>query len=126
MPDTLDDLLLTWETNYKKGLLTFWMLLVLHRQPAYALELGELVEQASLGTLSADENSIYRALSRFERLGLLEGEWRPSDVGPARRYFRLSDKGLQLLRAFTERNITVFQRRDVQRRIRALLEGNSR
>src|SRR3990170_2072380 len=126
MPDTLDDLLLTWETNYKKGLLTFWMLLVLHRQPAYALELGELVEQASLGTLSADENSIYRALSRFERLRLLEGEWRPSDLGPARRYFRLSDKGLQLLRAFTERNITVFQRRDVQRRIRALLEGNSR
>ena len=126
MPDTLDDLLLTWETNYKKGLLTFWMLLVLHRQPAYALELGGLVEQASLGTLSADENSIYRALSRFERLGLLEGEWRPSDVGPARRYFRLSDKGLRLLRAFTERNITLFQRRDVQRRIRALLEGNSR
>ena len=41
MSHDLDDLLLTWESNYKKGLLSFWMLLVLREQPAYALELGD-------------------------------------------------------------------------------------
>ena len=123
MPESLDDLLQTWETNYKKGLLTFWMLLVLHRQPAYALELGALVEQASSGNLTADENSIYRALGRFERMGLLDSEWRPSDVGPARRYFRITDKGGELLRAFTRRNIALFYRRDVRRQVPDLLGG---
>jgi DNA-binding PadR family transcriptional regulator len=125
MPDDVSELLLTWESNYKKGLLSFWMLLVLHDRPAYALELGGLVEAWSEGTLTADDNSLYRALNRFERVGLLEGEWRPSEVGPDRRYFRLSPKGAELLRAFTERNIALFQRPPVRRRIRALLEDGA-
>ncbi len=78
MSHDLDDLLLTWELNYKKGLLSFWMLLVLRQQPAYALELGGLVVQASAGSLSADDNSIYRALNRFERFDPIRGESRPS------------------------------------------------
>jgi PadR family transcriptional regulator PadR len=125
MPPTLEDLLLTWETNYKKGLLSFWMLLVLHDRPAYALELGGLVEAASGGSLSADENSIYRAANRFESLGLIEGDARPSPSGPPRRYYRLTPKGRSLLKAFTERNITTFQRRDVRRRIQAVLANET-
>jgi len=121
MAMSTDDLLLTWETNYKKGLLSFWMLLVLHERPAYALELGGLVEAASAGSLTADENSIYRAANRFEHLGLIEGDSRPSPNGPPRRYYRLTPAGLSLLQAFTERNISIFQRPDVRRRIRALM-----
>ena len=114
------DLLQVWETTYKKGLLSFWILLVLHRQAAYARELGRLVEQASGGTLTADDNSLYRALNRFERVGLIAGEPRPSKVGPDRRYYRLTGKGRRLLRRFAERNILVFQRDDVRRRVAAL------
>jgi PadR family transcriptional regulator PadR len=114
------ELLLTWESNYKKGLLSFWILLVLHEQPAYALELGRLVEQASAESLSADDNSIYRALNRFERFGLIRGESRPSSLGPDRRYYRLTAKGLGLLRQFAERNILVFQNDGVRGRVRSL------
>ena len=120
MSHDLDDLLLTWESNYKKGLLSFWILLVLHELPAYALELAALVEQASAVSLSADDNSLYRALNRFERLALIRGESRPSDVGPDRRYYRLTAKGVGLLRRFTERNILIFQRQEVQQRLEAL------
>ena len=120
MGHDLDDLLLTWESNYKKGLLSFWMLLVLHQQAAYALELGGLVEQASAGSLSADDNSIYRALNRFERFDLIRGESRPSSLGPDRRYYQLTAKGLGLLRQFAERNILIFQRDEVQQRLEAL------
>jgi PadR family transcriptional regulator PadR len=120
-----DDLLLTWETNYKKGLLSFWMLLVLHDRPAYAAELGGLVQAASGGNLTADENSIYRAANRFESLGLIDGQNTPSPSGPPRRYYRLTPKGLGLLKAFTERNITLFQRSDVRHRIRSLLADES-
>ena len=120
MADATDALLQTWETNYKKGLLSFWILLVLHERPAYALELGEIVKQASGGSLTADENSIYRALNRFERLDLLRGESRPSNLGPDRRYYRLTARGLDLLRQFTERNILPFRRDEVQQRLEAL------
>jgi len=120
MSHDLDDLLLTWESNYKKGLLSFWMLLVLREQPAYALELGGLVQQASAGSLSADDNSIYRALNRFEGFDLVRGESRPSSLGPDRRYYRLTAKGVGLLRKFTERNILIFQRQEVRQRLEAL------
>jgi len=120
MSHDLDDLLLTWESNYKKGLLSFWMLLVLREQPAYALELGGLVEQASAGSLSADDNSIYRALNRFEGFDLIRGESRPSSLGPDRRYYRLTAKGLGLLRQFAERNILVFNNDGVRGRLEGL------
>src|SRR3990172_12714616 len=116
----MNDLLLRWESNYKKGLLSFWVLLVLREQPSYALELGGQIEQASAGSLTADDNSLYRALNRFERLDLIRGESRPSDVGPDRRYYRLTAKGVGLLRRFTERNILIFQRQEVQQRLEAL------
>ena len=116
----MNDLLLRWESNYKKGLLSFWVLLVLREQPSYALELGGQIEQASAGSLTADDNSLYRALNRFERLDLIRGESRPSDVGPDRRYYRLTAKGVGLLRKFTERNILIFQRPEVQQRLEAL------
>ena len=63
-----DDLLENWEAVYKKGLRTFWLLLFLHERPAYAYEAGVVIGQISQGTVSADENSIYRALNRFESL----------------------------------------------------------
>lgn len=125
MPSDVDDLLQTWESTYKKGLLSFWMLLVLHDQPAYALELGGLVEKASSGSLSADDNSIYRALSRFERFGLIRGEARPSSLGPDRRYYSLTEKGLGLLRRFAERNILVLQSESVRRRLKNLLPSRA-
>jgi DNA-binding PadR family transcriptional regulator len=120
MRDDTGELLQVWERNYKKGLLSFWLMLVVHERPAYALELGSLVERASGGSLTADDNSIYRALARFERVGLIAGESRPSTLGPDRRYFRLTAKGRRLLRRFAERNILVLQRDDVRRRLRPL------
>ena len=38
--DEVDELLKKWEEAYKKGLLSFWLLLLLYDQPAYAYELG--------------------------------------------------------------------------------------
>ena len=113
MPE-VDDLLEKWEEVYKKGLLSFWMLLVLHRRPAYAFEMNALIQQLSQGTISADDNSLYRALSRFEDMGLVASELQPSPSGPARRYFALTPAGRQLLRRFIERNVLVFRSAEVE------------
>ena len=119
---TLDEneltiLLEQWEGMYKKGLLTFWVLLLLHERPMYAFEMREALKVISRGTMRADERSLYRALRRFERAGFVESEWQASDVGPRRRYYNLSDLGTELLRRFARRNILLFQEPNVAQRL---------
>ena len=121
----LSELLAQWESVYKKGLLTFWILLLLHERPMYVFEMGQALETASQGTMSADERSLYRALRRFEWSGFVESEWQDSDVGPQRRYYRLSALGAELLRRFTERNILVFQEPEVAGRLARLTDDRN-
>lgn len=116
-------LLEQWEMVYKKGLLTFWVLLLLHERPMYVFEMGQALEAISRGAMSADERSLYRALRRFERVGFVESEWQSSDVGPRRRYYRLSMLGTELLRRFVQHNILVFQEPDIAERLARLTDA---
>jgi PadR family transcriptional regulator PadR len=111
-----------WESVYKRGLLTFWLLLLLHERPMYVFEMGQELDVTSRGTTTADEKSLYRALRRFEAMGLVESTWQPSDVGPRRRYYHLTELGSELLRQFARRNILLFQEPSVARRLDALLQ----
>ncbi len=119
----LDDLLQQWEDNYKKGLLSFWMLLLLHGRTAYAYEMTAMIAEMSQGTVTADEKSIYRALKRFEENGLIQSQTQNSDVGPPRRYYTLTSAGQQLLARFIERNIRIFARPDVAAAIDSVKDG---
>lgn len=119
----VDDLLAQWEEAYKKGLLTFWLLLLLHEQPRYAFELSAVVAQASNETIAADDQSIYRALKRFEGMKIVSSYWEESPQGPPRKYYRLSELGEELLRKFIQRNILLFQEDSVEKRVRAVLNG---
>lgn len=116
-------LLEQWEGVYKKGLLTFWVLLLLHDHPMYVFEMGQALETVSQGTLSADERSLYRALRRFERAGFVKSEWQASDIGPRRRYYHLSELGTELLRRFTQRNILLFREPEIAERLAPLIES---
>lgn len=113
MNNNLENLLAQWEETYKKGLLSFWLLLLLSRRKAYPRESKRLLAELSQDTISADENSIYRALNRLAESGVIDSEIEPSDTGPNRRYFFLTELGRELLRHFISRNIQVFQHPDV-------------
>ena len=119
--ETLRILLDQWESVYKKGLLSFWVLLLLHERPSYVFEMGQQLSAISRGSISADEKSLYRALRRFEAMGVVESSWQPSEVGPRRRYYALTDLGGELLRQFTQRNILIFGEPAVAGRLEALL-----
>jgi PadR family transcriptional regulator PadR len=120
--DEIEQLLARWEESYKKGLLTFWALLLLDERPMYALEMSELIAAASRGTIVADDNSIYRAMRRFEDMGLVSSTWEDSSAGPQRRYYELTDLGRELLALFIRRNVMLFQEPAVSARIRAVLD----
>jgi PadR family transcriptional regulator PadR len=118
-----EELLETWEGNYKKGLLTFWLLMILHQRKAYAFEMTGLVSELSGGMFSVDEKSIYRSLKRFTNLGITSSSWEESEIGPQRRYYQLTELGVKLLQVFIRRNILVFQTEEVAGRIRGALNG---
>ena len=120
--ETLLILLDQWESVYKKGLLSFWVLLLLHERPSYVFEMGQQLSVISQGSISADEKSLYRALRRFEAMGVVESDWRPSEVGPRRRYYALTDLGSALLRQCVQRNILIFREPAVCGRLEALLQ----
>jgi DNA-binding PadR family transcriptional regulator len=107
--DEIDRLLLNWEEVYKKGLLTFWLLLLLHERAAYAYEINDAVQKISQGTISADN--------------IVNSDLRQSDIGPARKYYVLSEKGVILLGKFIQRNILLFETPLVSKRIRTVLKG---
>ena len=105
----IDFLLSQWEETYKKGLLSFWLLLLLAQRKAYPYEMKSAIADLSQNTISADENSIYRALNRLARCGIVDSEMQLYETGPNRRYFSLTDTGKELLVSFITRNIQVFQ-----------------
>ena len=121
--ETLNVLLDQWESVYKKGLLTFWLLLLLDERPMYVFEMNQELAAASEDSITADEKSLYRALRRFEAMGLVESTWQPSDVGPRRRYYHITALGQALLRRFVERNILIFQESAVAARLEALFQA---
>ena len=120
----LDNLLTQWEETYKKGLLSFWLLLLLAQRKAYPYEIKAAIAEMSRDTISADENSIYRSLNRLADSGVVDSEIVPSETGPSRRYFFLTELGRQLLVRFINRNILVFEQADVADLIQKTLSSN--
>jgi PadR family transcriptional regulator PadR len=117
----LDEMLQKWEEVYKRGLLSFWLLLLLSQRPAYPREIDQELATISLDTISADDNSIYRALSRFEDMGIVSSELQQSELGPPRKYYSLNEKGLRLLAGFIQRNILIFEDASVKEQIQTVL-----
>ncbi len=116
------ELLNQWEESYKKGLLSFWLLFSLTQRSMYAYEMKDEIVNFSQGSISADDNSIYRALRRFTSTGLIKGTMTPSPSGPDRKYFSLTPLGTDLLRQFIERNILVFQSEEFIKTIQSYLD----
>ena len=123
-PTNLENLLTQWEETYKKGLFSFWLLLLLAQRKAYPYEIKGAINEMSQNTINADENSIYRALNRLADSGIVDSEMLPSETGPSRRYFFLTDLGHELLTRFITRNILVFEQPDVADLIQKTLSSN--
>ncbi|MGA2490980.1 MAG: PadR family transcriptional regulator [Anaerolineales bacterium] len=118
---TLGTLLAQWEETYKKGLLSFWLLLLLAQRKAYPYEIKGAINEMSHATINADENSIYRSLNRLADSGIVDSEVHPSETGPSRRYFFLTNLGHALLNRFITRNILVYEQPDVAELIQKTL-----
>jgi PadR family transcriptional regulator, regulatory protein PadR len=79
------------EAEQLKGHLDGLILAVIADEPKHGYAVIEALKARSTGRLSLPEGTVYPALHRLERSGLLASAW--SDTGRRRRVYRLTAKG---------------------------------
>lgn len=84
------------KSQMRKGMLEFCVLLLLKHEAAYTTE---IIERLKVAELIVVEGTLYPLLLRLKSDGLLSYEWRESRQGPPRKYYALTDKGMEALEA---------------------------
>jgi DNA-binding PadR family transcriptional regulator len=114
----LNGLLSSWEDTYKKGQLTLWIFLSLQESEKYVEEIKDFVETKSNGTITCEEQSLYRALRKYEHIDVLNHKLRKGNKGPDRKYYYLTDLGKDLFTRFINRNINLFYSEEIKKLIK--------
>lgn len=75
------------------------LLSIIKEEASYGYEMVSKLRERGLDL--ASEGSIYPLLSRLQKQGIIEGYLVQSSEGPARKYYRMSDRGRQVLEQWT-------------------------
>ena len=73
------------------------VLSALGQSEAHGFEVWRRLEEAGKGGLKLKEGSLYPALYRLEKNGLLTARWEKGESGPRRRIYRMTRKGKRRL-----------------------------
>jgi len=82
-----------------KGNTDSLLLCLISREPTYGYQIVRELEQRSNGYFRFKEGTLYPALHRLEREGLIEGRWQILPNGQQRRYYYITPKGQEVLAA---------------------------
>lgn len=95
-----------WEEVHKKSQLTLWILLSLVDGPKSMAQIKDFIINQSATKFLADNQSMYRALRRYDAADLVKWRAAPSpNGGPEQKIFQLTATGKSVLGQFVERNI---------------------
>lgn len=83
-----------------KGTLEGCILKVIGRSETYGYEITQQLRQYGFSEIA--EGTIYPLLLRLEKNGLISAQYRQSALGPKRKYFSLTDKGIEELWCFSK------------------------
>jgi len=85
------------EGDLRKGSVRALILSLLQERPMYGYQLSKELQRRSKGYFEFKEGTLYPALHRMEKEGLLRGEWQVVEEGPSRKYYHLTKKGREEL-----------------------------
>ena len=88
------------KSQLMRGTLEGCILKFLSEETTYGYELVERLEQNCFQDIK--EGTIYPLLVRLEKKGIIRSEFRPSPLGPSRKYYSLTPDGFEYLQEFTE------------------------
>lgn len=103
-------------TQLLHGVLDMCLLSLIDEEASYGYEMVNKLKERGLDL--ASEGSIYPLLSRLQKQGLIEGYLVQSPAGPARKYYRMSDDGREILSRWRR------EWREFSAAVDAVLEGD--
>ncbi len=80
------------QSQMRKGVLEFCILSIIRQGEVYPSDIVDSMKKANLQIL---EGTLYPLLTRLKNAGLLTYRWVESVSGPPRKYFSMTDKGLE-------------------------------
>lgn len=87
------------QTDALRGSLDLLVLKTLSLAPMHGWGIGQRVQQISEGVLEVNQGSLYPALQRLEKEGLITSDWGTTDNNRRARYYRLTATGRRALGA---------------------------
>ncbi len=76
------------------------LLLLLKQRSAHGYDLIQILPEFGFNERSLDPGTVYRNLRRLEEDGLVISHWDVGDGGPAKRLYRITDEGEEMLHAW--------------------------
>jgi PadR family transcriptional regulator PadR len=89
-----------WSTQLRKGMLELCILNAIQGTRLYGYDIVRKLRE--IDGLVITEGTIYPILSRLKREGFLQTSLEESTEGPARKYYRLTSKGKEILGEMNE------------------------
>lgn len=83
--------------DMRKGSTTVLILSLVAERPMYGYQIAKELERRSEGYFDFKEGTLYPALHRMEKEGLLRSEWQVVAEGPSRKYYHITEKGKRAL-----------------------------
>jgi transcriptional regulator len=84
-------------TDALRGSLDLLVLKTLSLEPMHGWGISQRVQQISDGVLEVNQGSLYPALQRLEKQGLITSDWGTTDNNRQARYYRLTARGRRAL-----------------------------
>jgi PadR family transcriptional regulator, regulatory protein PadR len=81
------------QTDALRGSLDLLVLKTLSLAPMHGWGIGQRVQQISDGVLEVNQGSLYPALQRLEKEGLITSDWGTTDNNRRARFYRLTASG---------------------------------
>lgn len=86
-----------FERELLKGSLGLMLMALIEGGPMYGYQIAKEVRAQTNDVIDLKEGSLYPALHRLEKEGIIEGFWQRREDGVDRRYYRLTAVGQQIL-----------------------------
>jgi len=90
------------ERGLVQGTLDMLILKTLALEPMHGYGIGTRITQISRGVFNVNGGSLFPALRRLERDGMIEGEWRATENNRRAKYYSLTPAGRATLRRQTK------------------------
>lgn len=83
------------QIQMRKGILEYCILSIISRGEIYA---SDIIAELKKAELLVVEGTLYPLLTRLKNNGLLSYSWKESTSGPPRKYYQITQDGLEVLK----------------------------